>query len=176
MFQYPRVDRLVSAGWSVLPGARPASKVSVSSGGSIGVCWRPPARVDAHCRGVFQYPRVDRLVSAGDGLHSAPPRNVGFQYPRVDRLVSAGGVLDLVMYLDRQVSVSSGGSIGVCWLLLRSRRQNDALRFQYPRVDRLVSAGATGRFAGDDPGQFQYPRVDRLVSAGLFARWNQSGL
>ncbi len=139
----------------------------------------------------FQYPRVDRLVSAGYAAVFDQLSNDLFQYPRVDRLVSAGQKQQSARLQRIEVSVSSGGSIGVCWTF-QTPPCADGWWFQYPRVDRLVSAGSPNRRAAPPPigcfsilgwidwcllaigcdgdveqvSGFQYPRVDRLVSAG----------
>ncbi len=167
MFQYPRVDRLVSAGRQVAVVRQLRVHVSVSSGGSIGVCWWGIAfTANRRFNLGFQYPRVDRLVSAGylgqvrllyyfsfsilgwidwcllggDGGQRVSGHSGRFQYPRVDRLVSAGARFDAY-------------AVGRNW-------------FQYPRVDRLVSAGLCRLRRSVAVALFQYPRVDRLVSAG----------
>ncbi len=53
LFQYPRVDRLVSAGASDLPSDTCTQYVSVSSGGSIGVCWPTTWRSCTPCSQSF---------------------------------------------------------------------------------------------------------------------------
>ncbi len=139
VFQYPRVDRLVSAGTT-----SPATSLDIAA---------------------FQYPRVDRLVSAGTWLTDSMLRIIWFQYPRVDRLVSAGPAFARADH--HLVRFSILGWIDWCLLgtgpRLRPRR---GPAFQYPRVDRLVSAGLALACAGSSYCVFQYPRVDRLVSAG----------
>ncbi len=190
--------------------------VSVSSGGSIGVCWsklsstwpKQPAsfsilgwidwclldrlRRDMDNRGgQFQYPRVDRLVSAGAGIMHEVVGLRAFQYPRVDRLVSAGGQMVTVQRHPQRFSILGWidwclldrvrlcVAPGLCcfsilgwidWCLLAKTDNlpaSPAAVFQYPRVDRLVSAGGfMCALRAVIAGMFQYPRVDRLVSAG----------
>ncbi len=138
-FQYPRVDRLVSAG-PCQPGSAGADpRVSVSSGGSIGVCWSPVCSCNLTRAASFSILGWIDWCLLAEWDHSKP-------YP-------AG------------VSVSSGGSIGVCWFVLRLPRSWTTCFSILGWIDWCLLVIGERLYPLTLP-QFQYPRVDRLVSAG----------
>ncbi len=140
-FQYPRVDRLVSAG--CCPAHREQTGLCFSILGWIDWCLLGDSRTQpgGAIFGSFSILGwIDWCLLVLDAaIRDKPGR--WFQYPRVDRLVSAGARFAQSGGCQ-WVSVSSGGSIGVCWPCQMTPAFAGAVRvFQYPRVDRLVSAG-----------------------------------